>query len=107
MDIGLTESDEEDNHSRVILEPNQSRRAKDGDGRQGGGGRQGAEQTRKLAGVQEGEGGCLKCSLDNDYENVSECVRDKGLPLNWTPLGQVKVSRIVRCPHFMGCRVHK
>ena len=30
-----------------------------------------------------------------------------GTSLMWTPLGQKKVSLLVRCPDFRGCNVHK
>ena len=32
---------------------------------------------------------------------------DSGTSLIWTPLGQKKVSSLVRCPDFRGCNVHK
>ena len=42
--------------------------------------------------------------VDDDSKMISiDVVLQCNSLLNWTPLGQMKVSLIVRCPHFRGC----
>ena len=66
MDIELTK---EENDLRMILKPKQFQQIRVSDGC-----KIRDEEEGERMDVLKSDGGCLKCGVDDDYENVSVCV---------------------------------